>query len=71
MPGPSAFRMLTGGRHRAVVPVPWTWRREEERMARADLSVFRRLERRVVSGAMVLVVFFLERAVLRAARKSQ
>jgi hypothetical protein len=40
-------------------------------MVDADPSVFRRLERRVVSGAMGLVVFFLERVVLRAARKSQ
>jgi hypothetical protein len=40
-------------------------------MDRAKPSPFRRIERVVVSAGMGVVVFFLERIVLRAERKSQ
>lgn len=40
-------------------------------MSRAEPSLFRKAERRVVSGAMGIVVFFLERVVLRAARRTK
>jgi hypothetical protein len=40
-------------------------------MDRAKPSLFRRIERALVSGGLGVVVFILERIVLRAERKSQ
>jgi hypothetical protein len=40
-------------------------------MGRAKPTLLRRVERRVVSGGIGVMVFFLERIVLRSARKSQ
>jgi hypothetical protein len=40
-------------------------------MNQAERRLFRRIERVLVSGGMSVVVFFLERIVLRAGRKSK